>query len=328
MPIYVLPELKYNNIRDEFKDGKFGKRGFLLRIAVLDKSIRENTNSIKFDERETEIINYCFMMYRLLEPVNIDGICFFGINKRITYRYLKKIGVSNRFVLTKTDIVQQIKVRYLGNSGAINLDNGDKLGYHFFTKNLELDLTQCSVDFSIDLKESEVKNIIDRVYDKYKDQCIDFNSINESELNDEFIKELNGKMKNFRYGEIITVSIFKNTVVAINDFYPKVKIITGKEILHLIKNLIDKMENNNKSVKFDENVMVSGYEVINKIIRFSLTQPEKSISQFVDLPYLYIEYINNKLSKDEMVCEYNKIFKEMYQYIDIIKELYNKISEY
>ncbi len=56
MPIYVLPELKYNAIRDDYKEGKFDRKGLLLRIAIIDKSIKENTNKIIFDKKETAII--------------------------------------------------------------------------------------------------------------------------------------------------------------------------------------------------------------------------------------------------------------------------------
>lgn len=341
MPVYVLPELTYNSIRDEFIAEKFDLRGFLLRVAMVDKSIKEKTNIIKFNRSHSEIINYCFQIYNLMKPININGICYIGVDQKITYRYLEKNGISNRFGINKSDIAKQIKVRYLGNSIAIPLDSNDNLSFYFFTEDLESNLDVCTVDFSIDLKESEIKKIINRVYAEYKDIPPDLNGIDKDLLSDDTIKALDNKTNTFRHGETITVSIINNKIVAINDFYPKAKLITDKEVLSLIKILINKIKNTyNKDIKVEDNIMASGYEIVNKIIRFSKDQPNNSIGDymrnhfnrfdeledlFVDLSAVYIEYINDKITEKQLISDSKQLFNEIYKYIDILKKIYKII---
>uniref|UniRef100_UPI0018AA7B6B hypothetical protein n=1 Tax=Clostridium sp. 1001271B_151109_B4 TaxID=2787148 RepID=UPI0018AA7B6B len=289
-------------------------------------------------------IECCSLIYNALSPLNIDGICYIGIDDVITRRYLKEKGIIGKDNFNNREFIESKKVRYLGNSVAAILDNDDKMCFHFFTSDMESDLSKCSVDYYIDLKESEIIDIVNRVYEKKKNDPIELGDINNETLSNKILKALNKKIYCFRYGEVITVSLIRDKIVAINDFYPKAKIYTSDEALILIDIIINKIESTkSKGYSIDENIMASGYEVMNKIIRFTnirfMDKENKSSvlkvkfnlfdeleDLFVELSYIYLQYINNKLSTKEAINESMILFKQMYSYIGIMKELREEIE--
>ena len=345
MPIYAIPEFKYNEIKYQYKYGQINVKKFFSKVVALDKIIRKKTESsrIEFTEREHAIIEFCYPIYNLFEPVNIDGICYFGIDKNIIYRSLENEGIIKKKSVDIKDLIENATVRYLGNSISMKIDNEDSICYYFFTKDIESDLDKCSIDYYIDISDSELKEIIDRVYEKYKDKSPDLKGLKEEQLPLEVKESLNKKIARFRYGDIMTISLVGSEVVAINDFYPKATISNYEELMSLINQVINRVDViYNEGIDVNDNFMASGYEIMNKIIRVCITLGEdieeyvkinfekfdKLESLFVHLSYIYVLYITERLKEDELILKSKDIFEDIYTYMPILQELYEvAISE-
>ena len=339
MPIYAIPEFKYREMKYQFENNMINEKLFFGKIIALDKIIRKKPKSsrIEFTEQEHAIIEFCYLIYNLLKPVNIDGICYFGVDKNIIYRSLENEGISKKPSVDIKDLIENAKVRYLGNSISMEMDNEDSICYHFFTKDMESDLDKCSVDYYIDISKRELKEIIDRVYEKYKDESPDLKGYKEEQLPLELKESLNKKIDSFRYGDIMTISLAGSEVVAINDFYPKATITKYEELLSLINYVINRVDQiYNEGIDVNDSFMASSYEIMNKIIRVCISTGkdigkymninfqnfDKLEDLFVELSYIYVLYITESLKEDELLLKSKNIFEDIYTYMPILQELY------
>ena len=343
MPIYAIPEFKLSELNYQYKYNKINVQQFFGKIVALDRIIRNmpKGNVIELTEAENAIVEFCYPIYNLFDPINIDGICYFGPDENIIYRYLKNKGLAKKTQRGKKDRIENTIVRYLGNSVSMEIDDEDSICYYFFTKDMNSDLDKCKVDYYIDISKNELNQIIERVYNKYKDKYKYLKGLKEEQLSLEEKELLNKKIDNFRYGETMIISLVGDEVVAINDFYPKAVMIDNQELISLISNIIAKVECiYNKGINVEDNIMASGYEIINKIIRSCMSIGEgeyKDIGKymninfkefdkledlFVDLTYLYVLYITNKLNEEELILKSNDIFENIYKYMPMLKELY------
>lgn len=339
MPIYAIPEFKYREMKYQFENNMTNEKLFFGKIIALDKIIRKKPKSsrIEFTEQEHAIIEFCYLIYNLLKPVNIDGICYFGVDKNIIYRSLENEGISKKPSVDIKDLIENAKVRYLGNSISMEMDNEDSICYHFFTKDMESDLDKCSVDYYIDISKRELKEIIDRVYEKYKDESPDLKGYKEEQLPLELKESLNKKIDSFRYGDIMTISLSGSEVVAINDFYPKATITKYEELLSLINYVINRVDQiYNEGIDVNDSFMASSYEIMNKIIRVCISTGkdigkymninfqnfDKLEDLFVELSYIYVLYITESLKEDELLLKSKNIFEDIYTYMPILQELY------
>ena len=66
------------------------------------------------------------------------------------------------------DVEKIVKVRYMGRSGPIDLEDGDKLNMYFFTTEIDKPLDECKVDISTTMKESRFLERVDNIYSRYK----------------------------------------------------------------------------------------------------------------------------------------------------------------
>lgn len=339
MPVYAIPEFKYSEMKYQYEYNKINVEQFFRKIVGLDKIIRKKPKSsrIEFTEREHAIIEFCYPMYNLFKPVNIDGICYFGVDKNIIYRSLENEGIAKKTNVDIKDLIENATVRYLGNSISMEIDNEDSICYHFFTKDMESDLDKCSIDYYIDISKRELKEIIDRVYEKYKDESPDLKGLKEEQLPLKVKESLNKKIGSFRYGDIMTISLAGSEVVAINDFYPKATISNYEELMGLMDQVINTVERiYNEGIDVKDNFMASSYEIMNKIIRTCISVGEdvgeymninfekfdKLEDLFVQLSYIYVLYITENLKEDELILKSKDIFEDIYTYMPILQELY------
>lgn len=338
MPIYAIPEFKYNELKYQYECNKIDKELFFRKIVALDKIIRKKpkSNIIEFTEHEQAIIQYCYQIYNLFKPVNIDGICYFGVNKNIIYRSLENEGIAKKPSVDIKDLIENVNVRYLGSSLGMEIDNEDSICYYFFTKDMESDLDKCSIDYYKDISKKELKEIIDRVYEKYKDESPDLKSFKEEEIPLEIKETLNRKIDNFIYGDPMTISLGGSEVVAIKDFYPKARITSYNDLLSLINHIITKVNCiYNEGIDVKDNFMASSYEIMNKIIRICISMGknignfmnenfkkfDKLEDLFVELSYLYVLYITESLNEDELILKSKNLFEDIYKYMPLLQEL-------
>ncbi len=332
MSVFVIPELYYNRIMYELDNNKISKKECMLRIISTYRSLKEKTNNISLTDKEVALIEYGYCIYNFTNPLNIEGICYIGVNNNFT----KKYAIENE---PKTmNIINTIKVRYLGGSAATKLENGDKMMYHFFTKKINCNIKYSTVDFIVSISEKEFDKIISRVYEKHKDEPIQLDNIDENLLDENIKKLLNGKINNLRYGDFLDVDIAKEDIVNIRDFYPKTKIIIGSELEELIQYVIRTLNKFKiKGVDFNNIIIPTGYEVINKIFRgFDGIRDEKIRNKwmkirsdfdkfedlFVDLSKIYVYYFKNMYDKKELEIEMKRLISCILSEMKILKKLY------
>lgn len=338
MPIFSIKQSDYNDIQNGFLEGKYGEKEFLLRVATIDKITKEKNNNIKFNELENEILNTAYAIYNLFNPIKIQDMVYIGVDNEITYRYLKQHGMTEKI---KDSVKREcINVRYLGSTPAIKLFC-DKLNTYFFTADMTSDIKDCTIDFSLDLRESDVKILIDKVYRKHKFKPIQHEDKYKYILPKNILESLESKIDSFTYGQDMKVEIEGDSILSILDFYPKAQLTTHYQVLNILDWLVAKIKEANRgNLDLNDTIMASGYEAINKVIRFVQQQYDKPVYLYLnknfkkiddienfltEVSFLYIRYINKSLSENEFKNNIVDRFKKMNKYLDTIIELRNSI---
>lgn len=264
--------------------------------------------------------------------------------KSMYYKYLAGEHAHKKRVLGTDNLDREklkfIKTRYMGRSGYISLEDGDKLNLYSFTENMDSNLVDCKVDYTIFLRESEVKEKIDYVYEKYKDKPLEIDCEYILNLSNEAIKLLNTKINSFRHGDEITLNIENNEIVDIIDFYPKAKLLDAKKIKKDINILIESIDRRIKrKLELDDIIVYSGLEVIERILRFieaKIMQVNVDILLFINiylheimelhnliliLSVTHIGYMNNRLSKTRAKKDINETLDKIVFYKHILLKL-------
>lgn len=265
-------------------------------------------------------------------------------HKSMYYKYLAGEHAHRKRVLRSdnlnNDKIQAVKTRYMGRSGYISLEDGDKLNLYSFTKNMESNLVNCKVDYTIFLRESELKEKIDYVYEKYKDKPLEIDYEYILNLSNEAIELLNTKINSFRHGDEITLNIENDEIVDIIDFYPKAKLLDAKKIKKDINILTESIDRRIKrKLELDDIIVSSGLEVIERIFRFiqaKIMQINIDILSFIDIHFheirelhhlililsvTHISYMNNKLSKTKAKKDINETLDKIVFYKHILLKL-------
>lgn len=178
-----------------------------------------------------------------------------------------KLGMKN-FSYTKGK-KEKRNVRYMGRTGPIDLEDGDKINKLFFTTDMEKPINECCVDITTSIKESDFFNLVDKLYKKYKDKPLELNGLDESLLPEDVIESLNKKIISLRLGDCVQVRVTDGGQMEIVDFYPKGKLTPADEIYYLIQSLLDELMYKD-SIMLSNYIMPIGFEIMDKIIRCSL----------------------------------------------------------
>ena len=256
----------------------------------------------------------------------------------IYYKYILGEASSSKRVLTKdsedmpnTEIV---KTRFMGRSAYIPSEDEDKINIYLFTKDLNSKLIDCKVDYHIFIRESELKEKIDFMFEKYKDEKPE-------------IEELNIKINSFRHEDIITLRVADNKIVDIIDFYPKAKNLDIETVKNDIGILVDSIDLRiKKKLDLDAIIVCSGLEVLERIFRFrdGMAKRYNGNALVIDLDIfefmfiykedietlhnlinylstIYVKYINNKISKSKAKKEINHIMDKIVFYKKMLLRL-------
>lgn len=181
-------------IQDMYKDGK-----------VTETKIRKHHYKNKYT-----VNKLCISYFNVEIDEAVKNIDKYKLQEKPTKEHiyckyiLGKINSSKR-VLTGSNLnrgeVETVKVRFMGRSGGLIANDGDKISLYSFTKDTSSKFIDCKVDYNIFLRESEIKEKIDFMYEKYKasNKEIDYKYLN--------------KIKSFRHEDIMTLGIVDNEIV-------------------------------------------------------------------------------------------------------------------
>ena len=329
----------------------FGPSEYIKRRA-LTKFIYDANKDKKVTESKIKKYNYknkytvnkeCIKYFNVeLDEVekNIDKYTLQEkpTEERIYYKYILGEASSSKRVLTKdsedmpnTEIV---KTRFMGRSTYIPSEDEDKINIYLFTKDLNSKLIDCKVDYHIFIRESELKEKIDFMFEKYKDEKPE-------------IEELNIKINSFRHEDIITLRVADNKIVDIIDFYPKAKNLDIETVKNDIGILVDSIDLRiKKKLDLDAIIVCSGLEVLERIFRFrdGMAKRYNGNALVIDLDIfefmfiykedietlhnlinylstIYVKYINNKISKSKAKKEINEVMDKIVHYKNILLSL-------
>ena len=251
----------------------FGPSEYIKRRA-LTKFIYDVNKDKKVTEAKIKNHNYkskytvnkeCIKYFNVELDEVVKNIDKYKLQEKPTkesiyYKYILDEHSSSKRVLTEdsedmpnTEIV---KTRFMGRSAYIPSEDKDKINIYSFTKDLSSNLIDCKVDYHICLRESELKEKIDFMFEKYKDVKPE-------------IEELNKKINSFRHEDIITLRVADNKIVDIIDFYPKAKILDIEKVKNDISILVDSIDLRiKKKLDLDAVIVCSGLEVLERVFRF------------------------------------------------------------
>ncbi|MGL5752704.1 MAG: hypothetical protein ACRCXT_19355 [Paraclostridium sp.] len=253
------------------------------------------------------------------------------------YAYKKRILVDDNIIYDKA---KTIDTRYMGRSGYIELEDGDKLNLYYFTIDMKSKLVDCKVDYTVFLRESELQEKIDFVYEKYKNKPIEIDYRKIQNLSLESRELLNTKIISFRHNDAIKLKVANNEIIDIVDFYPKAKLLDVEKCKGDIKILIDSMDRRIKrKIELDDIIVASGLEVIERIFRyieaklyqiniemvfFMSSYKEDTLelhNLILGLSVTHISYMNNKLSKTKAKKDINELMDKIVLYKNTLLKL-------
>ena len=329
----------------------FGPSEYIKRRA-LTKFIYDVNKDKKVTEAKIKNHNYkskytvnkeCIKYFNVELDEVVKNIDKYKLQEKPTkesiyYKYILDEHSSSKRVLTEdsedmpnTEIV---KTRFMGRSAYIPSEDEDKINIYLFTKDLSSKLIDCKVDYHIFIRESELKEKIDFMFEKYKDEKPE-------------IEELNIKINSFRHEDIITLRVADNKIVDIIDFYPKAKNLDIETVKNDIGILVDSIDLRiKKKLDLDAIIVCSGLEVLERIFRFRDGMSKRynknalvidlDIFEFmfiykedmnilhnliIDLSSIYVNYMNNKISKSKAKKEINHIMDKIVFYKKMLLRL-------
>ena len=260
---------------------------------------------------------------------DIDSLSTTKENKYTPYF---KLGMKNYTNINNRE--KLIKVKYMGRTGHIYLEDGDKLNTLFFTTDINKPLDECKIDISMTMKESNFLKVVDKLYDEYKNKPLQLNGVDESLLTNEDFESLNKKIISLRLGEEVTMRTIENDYMEIVDFYPKASPMHQDEIYNLVQSLLCKLVYS-KKISLTDSLIPMGFEMIDKIIRCSLTASHQISTYikenfvgflflrelFIILTYILIDYINDEVSEEKAQKQINEIHNKILSKINLLKKL-------
>ena len=329
----------------------FGPSEYIKRRA-LTKFIYDANKDKKVTEAKIKKYNYknkytvnkeCIKYFNVELDEVVKNIDKYKLQEKPTkesiyYKYILDEHSSSKRVLTEdsedmpnTEIV---KTRFMGRSAYIPSEDKDKINIYSFTKDLNSKLIDCKVDYHICLRESELKEKIDFMFEKYKDVKPE-------------IEELNKKINSFRHEDIITLRVADNKIVDIIDFYPKAKILDIEKVKNDISILVDSIDLRiKKKLDLDVVIVCSGLEVLERVFRFRdgiatrynkntivvdtdifwfkfiYQEDMNTLYNLINyLSTIYVNYINNKISKSKAKKEINEVMDKIVHYKNILLSL-------
>ena len=329
----------------------FGPSEYIKRRA-LTKFIYDVNKDKKVTEAKIKKYNYknkytvnkeCIKYFNVELDEVVKNIDKYKLQEKPTkesiyYKYILDEHSSSKRVLTEdsedmpnTEIV---KTRFMGRSAYIPSEDEDKINIYLFTKDLSSKLIDCKVDYHIFIRESELKEKIDFMFEKYKDEKPE-------------IEELNIKINSFRHEDIITLRVADNKIVDIIDFYPKAKNLDIETVKNDIGILVDSIDLRiKKKLDLDAVIVCSGLEVLERVFRFRDGMSKRynknalvidlDIFEFmfiykedmnilhnliIDLSSIYVNYMNNKISKSKAKKEINEVMDKIVHYKNILLSL-------
>lgn len=260
----------------------------------------------------------------------LDSLAIIEEDKNKSYF---KLGMKKYKSINEVEKI--IKVRYMGRTGPIYLEN-DKLNTLFFTTDLENPIYDCNIDISMTMKESNFLKVVNKLYLQYEDKPLDLNGLDESYFDKEVIDMLNRKIISLRMGEEVTMRTVGEDFMEIVDFYPKGRLTHQDEIYNLVQTLLYELEKM-ETISLENSLIPMGFEIMDKIIRCSLTASEKIVQyvennivdllymreMFIILTYILTSYIDGEVSESEAQEQINST----YENIRSQKKLLEKLDE-
>lgn len=235
----------------------------------------------------------------------------------------------------RSNIDKKIKAKYMGKADSICLDDGDKLDTLFFTTDIDKPLERCKINLSITMKESDFLNLVNKLYNKYKNESLQLDCADQSMIYEDVIESLSRKHISLDFEEEVIIRIIEGRYMEIVDFCPKVRFNNSDRICNLIKSLLYKLSHR-KRLELTDSIIPIGLEAMDKIINYSAKGDRQTaicVKQnmmdfvylrecFANLNYMLVNYINNKISKKEIKNEINNIHNQIISKIELLASLH------